>query len=418
MSNARFAHTRDTCRLCKSRELWRAIPLSPLPVASPNVGTGSKVVDTAPADVWQCRCCGFLQLCTIVNSEFQYRNFRYFTGLSVGLREHFAQLIQSLAAEGRIGRGKFVVDIGSNDGSLLRLAKDQGARVLGIDPAEKLAKSASEAGIPTLADFFTPALGMKIAHEHGQADVVISNNTVANIDDLDDFFAGIEALIALDGLLVIETQYAPDVVQQTLLDVIYHEHVSYFAVAPMRRFLEARGFVLADAVRIAPKGGSIRFLARRRGAGGGISESVDELIAAEEAAGLYGPDAFRGFNERVGVLGQHLRARLAASRARTGRALAYGGSVGCAALVQYFSLGAHIDAIFDDNPLTNYIRTQAGELPILTGRQLHNEAPTDVAVLAWRYAQRIAAGHAEFRSRGGRFYRALPDLAWVDEFAA
>src|SRR6185295_7058232 len=116
-----------------------------LPVASPNVGSGVQVLETAPADVWQCTACGLLQLRTIVDAEFQYRNFRYFTGLSSGLREHFADLVAGLAAAGEIGPEKFVLDVGSNDGSLLRLARDRGARGLGIDPAATLAKAASDA---------------------------------------------------------------------------------------------------------------------------------------------------------------------------------------------------------------------------------------------------------------------------------
>jgi hypothetical protein len=148
----RLAETRTTCRLCKSPALWKAVPLSPLPVASPNVGMSARIAETAPADLWQCRDCGFLQLATIVNPEFQYRNFQYFTGISVGLREHFGELIGGLAKSGDIGPGKLVVDIGSNDGSLLRFAKDLGARVVGIDPAEKIARAATEAGIPTIAE--------------------------------------------------------------------------------------------------------------------------------------------------------------------------------------------------------------------------------------------------------------------------
>ena len=409
----RLAETRTSCRLCKSADLWKAVPLSPLPVASPNVGMSARIAETAPADLWQCRDCGFLQLNTIVNPEFQYRNFQYFTGISVGLREHFGELIGGLGTAGEIASGRFVLDIGSNDGSLLRYAKDLGARVLGIDPAEKIAKAATEAGIPTIGDFFNRGMGARIAAEHGPADVVISNNTVANIDDLDDFFGGIAEVMAPTGLVIIETQYGLDVLQKTLLDVIYHEHVSYFAVKPTARFLAARGFELVDAEKIAPKGGSIRFHIQRKGGPREVSPRVGALVAEETAAGLYGGDLFPAFNTRIKDIGAELRARLAASRERTGRALAYGSSVGCAALVHYFDLGGHIDAIFDDTPLTNYMRTSAGTVPVLAGSQLANEAPTDVVVLAWRYTSNIARNQARYVNAGGRFLQALPEVKAV-----
>ena len=404
---------RRTCRLCGASALNKAVPLPALPVASPNVGRGPTVAETAPADLHQCGDCGFMQLETVVNPEFQYRDFRYSTGISLGLREHFGDLVRTLARRGDIGPGRFVFDIGSNDGSLLRVARELGARVLGIDPAERIARAATAGGIPTIGDFFTAAKGRAVAAAHGPADVVVSNNTVANIDDLDDFFRGIDAVLAPAGLVVIETQYALDVLEKTLLDVIYHEHVSYFAVAPMRRFLAARGFELVDAETIAPKGGSIRFLAQRRGGPRAVGPRVGELIAREERAGLYSGGLFDAFNARVATVGRELRARLAASRETTGRALAYGASVGCAALVHYFGLAPHLDAVYDDTPLTDCLRTGQGGIPVLGGAELAKEPPTDVAVLAWRYADAIAERQQEFRRAGGRFYRALPDLAFV-----
>ncbi|HEY2210083.1 MAG TPA: methyltransferase domain-containing protein [Bradyrhizobium sp.] len=409
-----LSYTRETCRLCDSSRLRVAIPLTPLPVASPNVGRSTLVRETAAADVWQCADCGHLQLATVVDPEFQYRQFQYFTGISLGLREHFACLIGELADRDELGPGRFVVDIGSNDGSLLRLAKDRGARVLGIDPAIDIATAATKAGIPTLAEFFDADLGADIATKHGRANVVISNNTIANIDDLGPLFTGIGAVMAEDGLLVIETQYALDVLTKTLLDVIYHEHVSYFAVKPMRGFLAQRGFELIGAERIAPKGGSIRFVAQRKGGPRPLSPAIAALIAEEEAAGCYDGRLFAEFNTRIAELGRGIRDRLEHARTKTGRALAYGASVGCAALVHYFRLGTLIDATFDDTPLTNILHTGERDIPVLTGRQLGNEMPSDVLVLAWRYANPIARGQQRFLAAGGRFFRALPDLAFVD----
>jgi len=307
-----------------------------------------------------------------------------------------------------------VVDIGSNDGSLLRLAMAHGARVLGIDPAAKIAQAATEAGIPTLAEFFGADLGTAIKNEHGCADVVICNNTIANIDELGPFFTGIDALLAKDGILVFETQYALDVMTKTLLDVIYHEHVSYFSVKPMKRFFAAHGFELIAAGRIAPKGGSIRFIAQRQGGARPVAKNVAALILEEETAGLYDGRLAAEFNARIAALGAGIRQRLEQLRSTSGRALAYGASVGCAALIHYFNLGSCIDAVFDDNPLTNRIRTAEGDIPVLSGRQLDNEMPCDVVVLAWRYASPIARAHKKFLDEGGRFFRALPDLAYVD----
>ena len=407
--------TRSSCRLCHGDDMHKAVPLSALPVASPNVGQSTLVRDVAPADCWQCRTCGHLQLTTVVDPAFQYRNFQYETGISLGLREHFSTLMDDLVARGDLKDESFVIDVGSNDGSLLQLAKDHGAtRVLGIDPAERIAREATARGIPTLAEFFTPDLAAKIKADHGRANVVISNNTVANIDDLDSLLAGMDDVLADDGIIIIETQYALDMIQRMLLDVIYHEHISYFAVRPTRDFFARIGMELVRAERIAPKGGSIRFVAQRAGGSRAVDPGVANLIAEEEAAGFFDGRLFDTFNETIRKTGEEIRARLQTSRDKTGRSLAFGASVGCAALIHYFELGELIDAVFDDTPLTNIIRTESSDVPVLSGPQLDNEMPCDVLVLAWRYTSAIARGKPDFQNRGGRFYRALPDLKYLD----
>src|SRR5262249_20922213 len=142
---------------------------------------------------------------------------------------------------------------------------------------------------------------------------------------------------------------------------------------------------------------------------------VGELVAEENSdTGILKKATIEAFNARIQRLGRQVRERLDASRQRGGRALAYGSSVGCAALVPYFDLGKHLDAIFDDTPLANFIRTPAGALPVLSGSQLANELPTDVVVLAWRYMYNIGEKQTTFREKGGRFYRALPDLAFLE----
>jgi len=410
-----LSRSRGDCRLCHSTSLQKSIPLNPLPVASPNVGAQAKIQESAPADVYRCLDCGALQLLTMVDPEFQYRNFKYTTGLSAGLADHFRTLINELAASGEIDKGRFVFDIGSNDGALLRLAREHGARVLGIDPAVDIAEAATQNGMPTIGEFFCEKIGRDIRVEYGGAQVIISANTVANIDDLDDFLAGINEVLAKDGIFVVETQYALDILQRTLLDVIYHEHISYFAVRPMRIFLERHGMELVDAERIAPKGGAVRFYIQKKGGPRAISARVGAMEGGESAAGLYDDHPYNAFNDRIRNLGGKVRAKLDQSRRETGRALAFGSSVGCAALIQYLDLGASIDALFDDQPLVNYLPWKDGIIPILSGAQLTNEAPADVAVLAWRYADLISAKHTTFRGAGGRFYTVLPEVRMVTD---
>jgi len=403
---------RHACRLCGSTGLEVVVPLAPLAIMSPNVGNSEAAANvSARADVIQCGACGFLQLPVLINPRFQYANFRYKTSISLGLREHFERLMRGLERDGEIQSGSFVFEVGSNDGTLLEFPKSMGARVLGIDPAVDIAREATSKGIPTIAGFFDQTRGERIRAEHGEADLVISNNTIANLDDLTDIFQGLRQVIAKDGLLVIETQYALDVFEKYLLDVIYHEHVSYFAVKPMARFLERLDFELIGAERIPPKGGSIRFLAQPADGHRPVHGSVDQLIALETRNGLYDGRLFSSFNDHIQTLGDQLRKRMKRVREETGRCYAYGASVGCSALIHYFGLAPLIDAVFDDTPLSAQLMTGDGPLPVRPGAELADETPSEVAVLAWRYIDAIAKGNDAFLKKGGRFYRVLPTLS-------
>ena len=414
MDSRSYTFTRDDCRLCHSKNLEKRIPLAPLPISSPNVGRQLDGSMTAAADVYHCRDCGFLQLNTIVDPEFQYRGFKYFTGLSKGLKEHFFGLIDALARSGGCGPGSLILDIGSNDGSVLAMAKAKGASVIGVDPAVGLAKAANEAGIPTFADFFTVQTARAITHHHGRADVALCFNTLANVDDLDAVMAAVDAVLAKDGVLIVETQYAVDLLARRLLDVIYHEHLSYFSLSPMMAFARRHGFEVFDAERIAPKGGSIRFWVQRAVGRRPASARLADLLAEEEAPdGILDGRVVDAFAAAVAEIGNQTRARLEASRREHGRAIVYGSSVGCSALIHFFGLETLIDVVYDDMPLQGAIQTAKGTIPILLGEKLAEDVAGDVGILAWRYANTIVEKHAPYIERGGRFFRVLPSVETV-----
>ena len=194
--NALF-RVRDDCRLCHSRSLDLAAPLGEMSVATPNfkvagVDRNAPVFRTAvPLELYHCRDCGHLQILHIGNPEIQYRDYVYTTSISLGLREHFKAAAARITKKRRLSPSSFVVEIGSNDGTLLRNFKEQGMRVLGIDPAVEIAGRATHDGVETLPEFFNEDLGSKISQKHGAADVIIANNMIANVDDLDDFVKGV-----------------------------------------------------------------------------------------------------------------------------------------------------------------------------------------------------------------------------------
>jgi SAM-dependent methyltransferase len=408
---------RKTCRLCGSERLVCSVPLRDVPIVSPNVGTESgksgerltRIV--APLDNYLCQDCGLIQLIHIVDPALLYRNYLYRTAISLGLAEHFRGLSQAIIAGAALRPGDVVVEFGSNDGTLLGYFRDAGMRVQGVDPAEEIAAEASARGIPTRAEFFGPAVAADIHSRLGPARAVISNNAMANIDDLVAILAGVKAVMAPDGVFVFETQYALEVYEKTLLDVIYHEHVSIFAVQPVVRAFGQHGLEVFDAEPIAPKGGSIRFWVQHRGGPKPIAPRVQELLELERSKGLYDLGYYQRFSDKIARIKQELHRLIADARAGGRPIAAYGTSVGCAALIHQFELEDKLDLLLDDTPFKSRLDGPGYDLPVHTADGVSRHDPALIVILAWRYAEPIMAKHGRYLERGGRFVIPLPDIS-------
>ncbi|MDR3516844.1 MAG: class I SAM-dependent methyltransferase [Azospirillaceae bacterium] len=406
-----LSRRRETCRLCGSSSVALAVPLAPIPAVTPNVGQADEadLRVTVPLDLYLCRDCGHLQLFDIINPDVQYNNFRYTTSVSLGLGAHFDRLAEDVIEQLDAPQGALVVEIGSNDGSLLKAFQRRGLAVLGIDPARQIAEAASAAGVPTLATFFTAERAAEIRAEHGPADIILSNNTLANLDDLDDVVTGIRHLLKPAGVFIFETQYGADVIRHRLIDTIYHEHLSYFLVAPLQRFFSRHGLELIDVQPIVTKGGSIRCSVRRTGSGQVPSDRLVALIAEERAQGLNRLETYQAFTREIEGVATTLAGLLDQARATGARVAGYGASVGSLTLLHRFGLTGLLKAVADDNPLTEALVGPDYHIPVVSPGWIYANGIDQVLILAWRYSDPILARHQLFLDRGGKFIIPLPE---------
>jgi SAM-dependent methyltransferase len=411
---------RDTCRLCNSRDVVIAVPLAPIPVATPNIDVRAVASEQAgiervsvPMNLYLCRNCGHLQILDVIDPTVQYVNFQYTTSISLGLPEHFRKLAGELIDSTGAKPGSLVIEIGSNDGTLLRAFKERGLEVLGIDPARETARRASANGIETIGDFFTSKLAAEIARKRRPATIVVANNTFANLDDLSDITSGITALLAPDGVFVFETSYGADVIEKFLLDTVYHEHLSYFMVRSLVDFFRRHGMELYDVQHIWTKGGSLRGFVRLARGSREISPSVAQMVAHEHALQLDDMAPYQRFAARIEDTRNSLKRIIEEHRATNQKIAGYGASVGTVTLLQQFGLAGALDFIADDNPLTEAIQIEARRIPVLKSEALYERKPALVIILAWRYADAIAKRHTKFVASGGRFLVPLPELKYL-----
>lgn len=401
--------TRATCRLCGGDRLQEALDLGAMPVGDRYLRPDEDPASTPafPLTLQVCRGCGHWQLGGVVAPELLYGDYLYETGSSPGLEAHFAGYAREAEAACGLAPGSRVVDLGSNTGVLLSAFQALGHRVLGVEPAAGVAETARRRGVPTRTAWFTRAEAEAIVAEGGPADLVTANNVLANIDDLDAVVHALDPLLARDGAFVVETGYALDTLGQFVIDNVYHEHLSYFAVAPTARFLEARGLRLFRVERVPTKGGSIRLHACRAASNRATHASVTGLSRLEAELGFLDGSAAGAFAARAADLRARLQ-DLLAGLAKAGPLVGYGASVGASTLLHWLQAGGHFDWLADDNPVKQGRLSPGYRLPVRPPAELLRRRPEVVVNLAWRYLDLIRARNAEFVRGGGRFQQLLP----------
>jgi SAM-dependent methyltransferase len=388
------------------------LQLAPTPIADDYVPADrvDEVQEVYPLDLYLCRSCGHVQLLDVVDPEALFGEYVYVTSVSLGLVEHFRRYADELIRRMNLPQGALVVDIGSNDGTLLRFFQEGGMRVLGVDPAREIARQATESGIETLPTYFTFELARKIRQERGSAAVITANNVFAHVDDLADMTEGIRALLAGDGVFVFEVSYLVDIVQKFLFDTVYHEHLCYHTVKPLDFFFSRRGMQLIDVQRIRTKGGSLQGIAQLAGGPWPVLPSVAEHVALEERLGFDRPETFKAFATTInGVKAQLLN--LLRDLDAQGKTIAgYGASATVTTLLYHFDLGGVLDFIVDDNPRKHNKFSPGHHIPVFSPEALCEREADYVLILAWNYAEPIMKKHQTFVDQGGHFIVPLPEV--------
>lgn len=412
---ANVIQRRNDCRACGSRDLKLVFSLKPSPIGDAYV-TQERVnvpQPSYPIDLFMCRSCGFAQILDVIDPEILYGEYIYVTASSLGLPEHFISYADSVINRCKLKLGSRVVDVGSNDGTLLRCFQKQGMSVLGVEPASHIAAQATAAGVRTLDKFFSPALAKEIVAEQGHAHVITSNNVFANIDDLASWVSAVNELLASDGVYVFESFYLADVVKNMVFDFIYHEHLSAFSVKPIKMLFEGAGLELAAVQHVPTKGGSLRYFVQRPGGPLENDGSMAEFLALEEDMGLYKKETYVAFSEKINGLKEETKKFLLQAKSEGKSIAGFGASITGTTLIYHFEIGEYLDYLVDDN-LAKQGRFSPGlHLPVLPSSALYERRPDYVVVLAWRFAEPFIKKNRAYLESGGSFVIPVPEFKIV-----
>ncbi|MEA2453312.1 MAG: hypothetical protein QOG04_2022 [Actinomycetota bacterium] len=362
-----------------------------------------------PLDVVMCLDCALLQLTQSPPPAELFEEYAYFSSRSAPMVDHARSLVDEVMADRKLGPDDLVIEVASNDGYLLRHYQDKGVRVLGIDPAENVVDVAIAAGVPTRAEFFTRTLALELRGEGLVASVVHANNVLAHVPGINDFVSGVAAVLTDDGVFVVETPYARDLVEKLEFDTIYHEHVFYYSLHSVMALLERNGLSVVDVQRIPIHGGSLRIRAMRSDAAAPVDASVASLLLEEEELGMQTVSFYETFARRVDVLLGELRDFLS-ERREHGRTIAgYGAAAKGAVLLNALGIGPEtIGFVVDETPYKQGRFVPGVRIPIVAPEELLTRMPDDVMIFAWNFADAIIQKEAEYVARGGTFLVPIP----------
>ncbi|HET6426373.1 MAG TPA: class I SAM-dependent methyltransferase [Planctomycetaceae bacterium] len=405
-------HRRSTCRLCNHSNLELVVPITPTPLADAYVTRAqlNEIQECFPLDLYQCRGCGHVQLLDVVSPEAIFRNYSYFSGRSAGLVKHFREFADDVLAATDLQPGSLVVDIGSNDGTFLKMFQDRGMRVLGIDPAENVAAVANAADVETWPVFFDAETVARIRAAFGPAQVVAANNVFAHTDDMAGMADAIAALLADDGVFVFEVSYLLDVIDHLLIGTIFHEHTCYHSVHPLDAFLRRHGMELIDVRRVTIQGGSLIGTAQRLGGKRKVAASVSELKQLEDERKLHEPATVRTLSTRLNDVGNETQSLLRKWHDDGLRIAGFGAARGGTLILHHFGIGAIIEFIVDDSPDKQGLFSPGHHIPVLPTTALQERTPDIVFILAWVHTKPIVQQNQWFLDAGGRFVTCFPKL--------
>ena len=400
----------ERCRVCAGGPLESFLDLGETPLANSFLTKErlSAPEPRYPLELVFCRGCALVSLSAVVDPEVMFRDYIYVSGTSDTMPKHFAELGTEVVERFVGGPSGLVVELGSNDGTLLKAVKAAGARVLGVEPATNIAAIAEKAGISTVNEFFSAALARTLRAERGPARAVLANNVVAHVHDVRDLVAGVHDLLDDDGVMVMEVPYLVDLLDRVEYDTVYHEHLSYFGLAPIVRLMTDAGLHVFDVRRVAVHGGSLRVYASkdRRPAGA----ALEELRALERDRKLDTLAPYEAFAERVRAQRSALVGLLRGLRAEGKRVAGYGAPAKGNTMLNYCGIDTTLlDYTVDKNPLKQGMFTPGTRLPVRGAETLVADRPDYVLLLAWNFADEILRQQAAYRESGGRFIHPLPE---------
>ncbi len=358
-----------------------------------------------PINLVICNKCKLCQLDVVVDPEILYKNYLYLTSTSFELLSHFKNTSKLLISKLNLKKNSKILEIGSNDGSLLNYFKIKGFDVLGIEPAIPATKDSRLKGIKTLNKFFDKELVNSLITNAQSFELIIANNVFANIDNINQWLRQIKMILSKSGSFVFESSYLADVLFNDVFDFIYHEHLSYFTVTAVNNLCRKNNLVLFDVDHISTKGGSIRYYITKDKSKT-ISKKIKNYLDKEKNTKLFKKISFNKLKKRINQ--EKIRLNKFIKNNSDKNIIGFGASISCITLIYEFELEKKINLLVDDNKIKQNTFSPGSSIKILSPDKHKFNRNDIVLILPWRYQKMIINKHSKELFKSNKIIQVWP----------
>jgi methylation protein EvaC len=358
-----------------------------------------------------CPVCSMVQLLEQPAREKMFHgNYAFYSSTSKLMGHHFEAFARQVMRDHLHRQDPLVVEIGSNDGIMLRHFASAGMRHLGIEPSENVANVAIRNGVQTLCQFFDETLAQQIVDQHGHADAFLAANVMCHIPYLHSVIAGISILLKPEGVVLFEDPYLGDIVEKTSYDQIYDEHAFYFSVASVSHLFEQHGMQVIDVQPQAVHGGSMRYVIARRGAYP-VSESVQKQRVRERDMGLQKTETFERLRQNIERSRDRLKALLQGLRGQGKRVAGYAATSKSTTVTNYCGITPDLlEYISDTTPIKQGKFSPGAHIPVRPYEEFRKNYPEYALLFGWNHAAEIMAKEQDFVASGGKWIVYVPEV--------
>lgn len=399
------------CKVCDSKT-HTIISFGQMPIANGFLQNPSTKEFVFTLQAVFCPQCYMVQLEeTVPPKKMFHDHYQFFSSTSKGMQEHFEDQAKHIKRLIKNKKKPFVVEIGSNDGIMIKHIATAGIKHLGIEPSKNVAEVSKKFGINVLSQFFNQKTVYEILRKYGKADIICGSNVVCHIENINSVFKGVHELLSEDGIFFFEEPYIYDILKNNSFDQIYDEHVYYYSGLSVASLAQRHALQLVDMKHQEVHGGSMRYYLKK-GDKNKISNAVRKYINREKKLKLHTINGYLNFKEKVDKICSDLKALLIKLKSQGNVIAGYAATSKSTTLLNYACIGPDlIKYISDTTPTKIGLFTPGMHIPIKSYKYFSKNWPQYTVLFAYNHKKEIMAKEKEYRKNGGKFITYFPKVA-------